>query len=107
MKLLSQRASLSNTADEINLIAPDGSIVQRVRWGKRKEGAPPPTRPAALDETAPTTTRASVERDGPGPTNAWRITTADAKPFSPGLVPFPAPTANPAAPTPQPQPAKR
>ncbi|MGD9689812.1 MAG: lamin tail domain-containing protein [Phycisphaerales bacterium] len=60
MRATSSRQALSNTGDAVVLFAPDGSAVQRVKWGK-VDGKLPDAR---LNEDAPTTNRGSVQRDG-------------------------------------------
>lgn len=90
MRQTSQRASFSNTLDSVALVAPDGALVQRVRWGRPKDGAPEtPQPPAGLDETAPTVSKCGVVRDGAGPGSPWRPhLELGGVAFSPGKVPF-------------------
>lgn len=119
-KMTSSRASLSNTGDAVTLRGPSprqgqpGAPVQRIRWGKADASAGGTTFP--LDEVAPTTSKASVEREGLGPADPWRVHAAHdgGTPFSPGLfvfpeapapgtpAPSPAPSSTPTTPTTQP-----
>lgn len=97
MRLSSQRAAFGNASDAVMLSAPDGKIVQRVRWGKAAEGEADTK--IALDETAPAISGGSIVRIGEGSGASWRPhTEVDLKPFSPG-----APLAKPAEPE-KPQP---
>lgn len=107
MKQTSQRASLSNTFDSVCLIAPDGTPVHRVRWGKPKDGAAEPAGPAALlEETAPTVSKCGVVRDGAAPGSVWRPhLELGGVAFSPGKVDF-SPPAKPAE-APRPGPGKK
>lgn len=92
MRLSSQRAAFGNASDAVMLAAPDGKVVQRVRWGKAAEGETDTK--IALDETAPAISGGSVVRIGEGSGASWRPhTEVDLKPFSPG-----APLAKPAEP---------
>ena len=104
MRIASTRISFSNAGDAACLRAPDGKLLQRVRWGKADEKAGGTG--FILDETAPLTSKGSVQRDGPGKDAAWKgHTEIDSTPFSPGtFAPFetkpatPAPAATPTTP---------
>ena len=100
MRIASTRVSFSNAGDAAVLKAPDGKLLQRVRWGKADEKAGGIG--FLLDEIAPITSKGSVQRDGPGKDAAWKShTEIDSTPFSPGtFAPFE--TKSPTAPAPTP-----
>ncbi len=80
----SSRSSFSNAGDAACLRAPDGKLLQRVRWGKADDKAGGTG--FVLDEIAPTTTKASVQRDGIGKDARWRVhTDVETGAFSPGV----------------------
>ena len=81
MRATSSRAGFSNGGDFVLLSAPDGTPVDRVRWGA-DPGKPVP-KDAAVIEDAPATTSGSVQRDG----LTMRFlphAEVDGLPFSPG-----------------------
>ncbi len=101
-RVASARISFSNAGDAACLKSPDGKPIQRVRWGKADEKAGGTGFP--LDEIAPTSSKASVQRDGIGKVGTWKShVEVDSTPFSPGvfapveLKPMPAPTKTPPA----------
>lgn len=81
MRAASSRAGFSNAADFILLSAPDGTPVERVRWGAGP-GTPVP-KDAALIEDLPSTNSGSVQRDGLT-TRFLPHAEIDGLPFSPG-----------------------
>ncbi len=62
MKCESSRNAFSNAGDAVCLIAPDGAVVEVVKWGKFDSKLPS----AKLTEEAPITNRGSVQRSGIG-----------------------------------------
>jgi hypothetical protein len=103
MRISSARVSFSNAGDAVCLKAPDGKMLQRIRWGKADEKAGGTG--FVIDEIAPLTAKGSVQRDGVGKDAAWKAhAEIDSTPFSPGVfsvtgAPTPA-TATPAPATP-------
>jgi len=103
VRVQSSRVSFSNAGDAACLKAPDGKLVQRVRWGKADEKAGGTG--FALDELAPVTSKGSVQRDGIGKDAAWKVHSEfDGSAFSPGLF-APLQSQAPATPPPPPAPA--
>lgn len=92
MKLSSSRQGFSNTGDACVLKAPDGKLIQRVRWGKADEKTGGSS--FLLDETAPSTSKSSVERDSIYKESMWSVHIDKAnEAFSPGtfgIAPAPA-----------------
>jgi len=83
MRATSSRAGFSNSGDFVMLSAPDGTPIERVRWGADSFGPSP--RDAAVVEDAPTTGAGSVQRTGP--TGEFvPHSEIDGLPFSPGRV---------------------
>jgi hypothetical protein len=98
MRLASSRVSFSNAGDAACLKAPDGKLLQRVRWGKADEKAGGSG--FVLDEIAPTSSKGSVQRDGAGKDAVWKShIEIDSAPFSPGtFAPFETKPATPSLP---------
>ena len=83
-RVASARISFSNAGDAACLKAPDGKPIQRVRWGKADDKSGGTGFP--LDEIAPTSSKASVQRDGIGKDGTWKShVEVDSAPFSPGV----------------------
>ncbi|MBY0311744.1 MAG: lamin tail domain-containing protein [Phycisphaerales bacterium] len=91
------RAGFSNAGDVVVLKAPDGKLVQRVRWGNADEAAGGTG--FLLDELVPASAKSSVQREGMTKDAAWRAQTEiDGKACSPGKLPDAAPAAPAGAP---------
>lgn len=87
------RAGFSNAGDAVVLKAPDGKLVQRVRWGKADDTAGGTG--FILDEIAPVSVKGSAQRHGIGKDAAWLAQTEiDGKACSPGQLPAAAPAAD-------------
>jgi len=81
MRATSSRAGFSNGGDFVLLSAPDGTPVERVRWGA--DPTKPVPKDAAIIEDAPAASGCSVQREG---LTAGFVphTEVDGLPFSPG-----------------------
>lgn len=79
------RAGFSNAGDVVVLKAPDGKLVQRVRWGNADQAAGGTG--FLLDELAPASGKSSVQREGLTKDAMWRAQTEiDGKACSPGKL---------------------
>lgn len=99
MRAASSRAGFSNGGDFVLLSAPDGTPVERVRWGAGGGGI---RRDAPLIEDAPSTSSGSVQRQGAAFVAHREI---DGLPFSPGR--FGTPSADTTGPSPHENPPEQ